>query len=509
VADKSTFDPALGGAQAALADPVSSAPQRPSSAPAPERSAARRGRGARLLPLGAVLLVGLAIWFAPSPAGVDPKAWHLLAIFVATVLGFIVQPMPMSAVAVLGITATVLTRTLTMGQALSGFSSTVVWLIVAAFFIATGFTKTGLGTRIAYGFMRALGRRSLGLSYSLIATDLVLAPGVPSNTARAGGVVFPILKSLGKAFGSEAELGTERRISSFLTVTTYQGTVVTSAMFVTAIAVNPLVVGFARTAGVEIGWSTWALGALVPGLLSLLAVPLVIYRLYPPEIRETPAASEIAAAELARMGPMKRDEWVMLGVFALMLVLWSFSALGVDSTAAALTGVVVLLLTGVLSWDDLLRERDAWNTMIWFATLLMMATFLGELGLMAWFNERVGGAFQGVSWVPTLIGLGLVYFYTHYFFAGNSSHAGAMYVPFLGIAVAVGAPPLATALILGWISSLMACLTHYGTAPGPIFFGSGNVPLRTWWTLGLALSVVHLVIWVVAGIPWWKAIGLL
>jgi DASS family divalent anion:Na+ symporter len=502
VSEKSSIDLGGGGARATLPPPAA----RPlgSTPPGPPRV-----RGAAWGPLAAVLATGIVIWFLPSPEGVEPKAWHLLAIFVATVVGFIAQPLPMSAVAVIGITATVITKTLTMPQALSGFSSSVVWLIVAAFFIASGFSKTGLGTRIAYLFMRLLGKKSLGLSYSLIATDLVLAPGVPSNTARAGGVVFPILKSLGKAFGSEAETGTERRLSSFLTVTTYQGTVITSSMFVTAIAVNPLVVGLARSAGVEISWSTWALGALLPGLVSLLVIPYVVYLLYPPEIRETPAASEIAATELGRLGPMRRDEWIMLGVFALMLVLWSASSLGVDSTAAALAGVVVLLVTGVLSWDDLLRERDAWNTMIWFATLLMMATFLTELGLMAWFNERVGGVFAGIGWVPTILGLSLIYFYTHYFFAGNSSHASAMYVPFLGIAVAVGAPPLLTALVLGYISSLMACLTHYGTAPGPIFFGSGNVPLRTWWALGLAISAAHLVIWLGVGIPWWRAIGLL
>jgi DASS family divalent anion:Na+ symporter len=269
------------------------------------------------------------------------------------------------------------------------------------------------------------------------------------------------------------------------------------------------VVGLAASAGVEISWATWALAALVPGLVSLLAIPFIVYLLYPPEIRETPAASEIAATELSRLGPMRRDEWIMLGVFALMLVLWSSSSLGVDSTAAALAGVVVLLVSGVLSWDDLLRERDAWNTMIWFATLLMMASFLTELGLMSWFNERVGGAFQGIGWVPTLLGLSLIYFYTHYFFAGNSSHASAMYVPFLGIAVAVGAPPLLTALVLGYISSLMACLTHYGTAPGPIFFGSGNVPLRTWWALGLAISAAHFAIWLTVGLAWWRVIGIL
>ena len=476
-------------------------------APAAPTAAAPRRQGVKPWPMAVVLVIGLAIWFWPVPSGVNPRAWHMLAIFVATIVGFVVQPLPVSAVALIGITITVFTGTLTMAQALSGFASPLIWLIVVAFFIASGFIRTGLGPRIAYLFMAALGKRSLGLAYSLIATDLVLAPGIPSNTARAGGVVFPILKSLGKAFGSEPEAGTSRRISAFLTFTAYQGTVITSAMFMTAIVVNPLVAGLARSAGVEITWATWALAGLVPGLVSLAVIPYLIYRLYPPEIRETPAAAEIARAELQRLGPMKTDEWIMLGVFFVMLVLWAFSTLGVDATAAALAGVGLLLITGVLRWEDLLGERDGWNTLIWFATLLMMAGFLTEFGLMKWFTAVIGGVFQNVGWMTTLLGLSLIYFYTHYFFAGNSSHAGAMYVPFLGLAVAAGAPPLLAALILAFFSSLMAGLTHYGTAPAPIFFGSGNVPLRVWWKLGAIISVVNILIWLGVGGVWWKVIG--
>jgi DASS family divalent anion:Na+ symporter len=403
--------------------------------PSPQRAASATPPRTKALSLGVVLLVGVGLWLSAAPAGVEPAAWHLLAVFVATIVGLILSPLPPSALSLIAITVLALTRTLTMAQTLSGFGNPTVWLIIAAFFIACGFTRTGLGARIAYLLVRALGKRSLGLGYSLIATDLVLAPGIPSNTARAGGVVLPILKSLGKAFDSDAESGTARRISAFLTVTAYQGTVITSAMFLTAIVVNPLVAGFARGVGVDITWGTWAVAALVPGLVSLLVVPAVIYRLYPPDIRETPAAAALASTKLEQMGPMSRNERIMLAVFVGMLLLWALSSLGVDTTAAAFAGVGVLLLSGVLSWDDLVREKDAWNTMVWFATLLMMAGFLNELGLMAWFNGGVERAFQGASWMPTLLGVSLLYFYTHYFFAGNSAHAGAMYVPFLSLLV--------------------------------------------------------------------------
>jgi len=221
-------------------------------------------RGARPLTCLAVVLVGASVWLVPPPGDVDPRAWHLLAIFVATIAGIITQPLPVSAVALIGLTVSVLTRTLSMQQAVSGFGNPVVWLVVAAFFIASGFIRTGLGSRIAYVIMAVLGRSSLGLGYSLVATDLVLAPAIPSNTARAGGVVFPILKSLGKTFGSEAESGTSRRISAFLTLTAYQGTVITSAMFLTAMVANPLAAELARGMNIEISWRTWALAAAVP-----------------------------------------------------------------------------------------------------------------------------------------------------------------------------------------------------------------------------------------------------
>ncbi len=464
---------------------------------------------AKIGPLLVTMLVGIGLWFVPEPEGVDARAWHLLAIFVATIVGIISKPLPMGAVAMLGITVTALTGTLTIGQSLSGFGNSVIWLIVIAFFISRGFIKTGLGARIAYLFMAAVGKKSLGLAYSMVATDLVLAPAIPSNTARSGGVLFPILKSIAQSYGSEPDDGTARKIGAFLIKTSFQGTVITSAMFLTAMAANPLAAQIAGDLGVEISWGGWALAALVPGLVSLGVVPWIIYKLYPPEIKETPAAVQIARDELARMGKLKTSEWYMLGTFFLLLILWILGGeLGIHSTTAAFVGLAVLLVSGTLTWSDILQEKGAWNTLVWFSALVMMATYLNELGLIPWFGQTIGGAVEGASWPVAFLILSLVYFYSHYFFASNTAHVSSMYGAFLAVAIAVGAPPMLAALVLGFFSNLFSSMTHYGTGPAPVLFGSGYVEMGMWWKLGAVVSVVNIVIWLGVGGVWWKVLGI-
>lgn len=455
------------------------------------------------------LAIGAVIWFIPSPVDLQEKAWHLFAIFVATIVGFIIKPLPMGGVAILSITAVVLTGTLKLEEALSGFQNTTIWLIVIAFFISRGFIKTGLGNRIAYMFVKLFGRKTLGLSYSLLVSDLILSPAMPSNTARGGGIIFPIAHSLSRTFGSDPENGTEKKVGSFLMQVAFQGVNITSAMFMTAMAANPLAATLAHNAGVTITWTDWALAAIVPGLASLIVVPYFIYKVYPPEIKETPAASEIATEKLKEMGPLKKSEWSMIMVFLLILALWIFGGkLGIDATTTALIGLSVLLLTSVLTWNDVKKEEGAWDTLVWFASLVMMATFLNSLGMIPWFSHLMGTAVHGLPWIWALIALALIFFYSHYFFASNTAHVSAMYAAFLGVAIAAGAPPMLAALLLGFIGNLFGCLTHYGSGPAPVFFGSGYVPQDKWWLLGFSVSVIHLIIWGVIGGLWWKVLGI-
>jgi len=467
-----------------------------------------RSPQAVIIRLAVSIIVAVVIWFLPRPEGVTPEAWHLLAIFVATIVGIILEPLPMGAVALCGLAAVTLTGTLGLKDALSGFGNTVIWLVVMAFFLSRGFIKTGLGARIAYTFMRLLGRRTIGLGYSLIATDLVIAPAIPSITARAGAVLYPIVRSVAEAFDSHPGDGTERRIGAFLIFNSFNGNLITSAMFLTAMAANPLAASMAAEQGIEISWMRWATAAIVPGLVSLLVVPFVLYKLFPPQVKETPRATEMAREKLAKMGPMKTGEGIMLATFALLLLLWIFGKqLHVHSAVAALVGLTILLLTRVLTWTDLLRERGAWDTFIWLSILVMLAGHLSKLGLVGWFSQWMGGMFTGVGWLSAFLLLSLIYFYSHYFFAGNTAQISAMYAGFLGASLAVGTPPLLAALVLAFFSNLFSSMTHYGTGPAPVLFGSGYVRLADWWRLGAIVSVVNIVIWLGVGGVWWKVVG--
>lgn len=404
---------------------------------------------------------------------------------------------------------TALTGTLKVTQSLSGFANSTVWLIVAAFLVARGFIKTGLGRRIAYLFIRAFGRNTLGLAYSIVASELVLSPATPSNTARAGGVIFPIVRSLANTFGSEPG-ETARKIGSFLMKMEFQATVITSAMFITSMAPNPLIVEFAKkTANISMSWGMWALAAIVPGLLSLIIVPFLLYKIFPPEIKVTPQAAEMAHRELEKMGPMGRNEKLMLFVFLLILILWVTGEWSkINSTVVAFVGVSIMLLTGVIKWDDVLAEKGAWDALIWFGGLVMMASQLNTLGFMKWFATSVGGALAGYTWLSALIVLMLVYFYSHYGFASTTAHITAMYVPFLTVAIAAQVPPYLAILTLAFFSALNAGITHYGTGPAPIYFNAGYLDQKTWWILGLIISLVNIDIWIGVGFPWWKLLGL-
>jgi DASS family divalent anion:Na+ symporter len=449
--------------------------------------------------------VGALIWNCSHPENISNNAWHLLAIFTSTIFMILLQALPMGAATLTGLTFTILTKTMPFNVAFGGYKNAVPWLILVAFFIAHGFIKTGLGARVAYKFITILGKRTLQLAYALVLTDLTLAPVIPSLTARTGGVIFPIVKSLAAAFNSSPEQNTSRKIGSYLIMVVFQCTVISASMFLTAMAANPLVQKLGADLGAQITWGNWALAACLPGGVCLALIPFVLFKIYPPELKETPGAILMAQKKLKEMGPMTRDEKVMGIGFVFILMLWIFGKrVGINAATAALIGLCFLLFTSVLTWGELLRIPGAWDTFIWFGALIAMAEGLNTFGLTRWFGNYAASKFANVSWQVGFISMLLIYFYIHYFFASSVAHVGALYLPLVTVSVKLGAPPFAAALSFGIASNIYGSLTHYGCGPAPILYGAGYVTLKEWWGIGFLMSIMNLSIWFVVGGLWWN-----
>lgn len=464
--------------------------------------------GAVILPSIGLLISGFVLWFLEPPTGLTLNAWHLFVIFAITIISLILKPLPMGAMTLIAAVSCVITNTLPLNQVLTCFSSSIVWLIVSAFLLAKGFIKTGLGSRIAYYFLVFFGKSTLGVSYALIVTELFFSPATPSNTARGAGIILPIVKGLSLEYGSTPEINTQKKIGSYLIKLLYQVNVITSAMFVTATAGNPLIVSIVAGHGIDLSWGTWAVACVVPGFINLLFLPFFLYLVYPPQLKVTPEAPIFARKKLGELGPMKVTEIFMAIIFICLLAMWVLGTqLNIDATTAGLLGLCALLLTGVLSWSDIVQEKDAWDTFIWMAILIMLSGKLAQLGITDWFGSFVKNFISGLSWFYALLIIGLLYYYAHYFFASMTAHISALYSTFFVACIAAGAPLMPTALFLGVASSLSAGLTHYGTGTAPAYFRSNYLTLAEWWRVGFFVSIFNIFVWSFVGFIWWNLLG--
>ena len=460
--------------------------------------------------LGAfILFFVLLARMVPPPFELTPLQWNTFFLFFGTIAAILWNRYPMTVVVVISLALGMILKTMTLDQALRGYSSTITWIIVMAFILARSLIKTGLGRRIALVMIRGLGSSSLRLGYAFALSDLMIAPVTPSNTARAGGIIYPIVRSLVLEFDSRPGQSA-RRIGAYLLFTAYQSNIVTSALFLTAMAANALAAQLALdTAGVVIDWGTWFKAASVPGFCSLFLVPALIYFMYPPEIKKTPEAGQFARRELSALGPMSRDERILAVVFVLLALTWATSSWhGTSTVAAAFSAIGLLLVGGVLTRKDLSEESSAWETFLWFGGFLSIAGAVSDSGLIQQLLSSPGVRFQSWNPILALVFLVLAYTYLHYVFVSMTAQIIALYAAFLTLAVSAGAPALLSALVLAFFSNLYACLTHYGDGAAPIFFGSGYIELKDWWRIGFLLSVLHLVVWLGVGLIWWKLIGI-
>jgi L-tartrate/succinate antiporter len=501
----------------------------PGTGNVPAAVQAPAAKGGHAFPWKAALPIAIAIVLAmiPPPEGLAQHAWYFFAIFAGVIVGLMLEPLPGAAIGLIGVAlVTILAPYVLYGPAelakpgfkpanagltwaLSGFSNTTVWLIFAAFMFALGYEKTGLGRRISLGLVKVMGRRTLTLGYAVAFADLLLAPFTPSNTARSAGTVFPVIRNLPALYDSKPNDPSSRRIGGYLMWTAIAATCVTSSMFITALAPNLLAIELInKTAKVTFTWTEWFMAFAPVGLLLLLAVPLLTYVLYPPEVKSGDEVPAWAAKELKTMGALSRREIELAALVLLALALWIFGSDIINATTVAIAVIAIMVIGRVVTWDEIVSNKQAWNTLVWFATLVALADGLAKVGFVKWFAESVGAQMAGVSPTVAMVGLVAVFFFTHYLFASLTAHTTAMLPVMLAVGLGIPGMDMRTfAMLLALTLGMMGILTPYATGPSPVYYGSGYLPAKDFWRLGAIFGVIFIAALLLLGIPWMAMIG--
>ena len=464
--------------------------------------------------LGVLVLIPLIIFLIPPPEGLPLLAWRLFGLYLTAIVGLVLKPYSEPVILLASVAASAVTigntavpkeQAIKMGQVLSGYQSGTTWLVFAAFTLSAAFVTTGLGKRIAYYLIGKMGSTTLGLGYVTVFLDLLIAPATPSNTARAGGIVFPIINSVASALGSEPGTSS-RKAGHYLMINIYMVTKTTSYMFLTAMAPNALALSMmAPILKIDLSWGQWALAAAVPGLLCLLLTPLIIYFCYPPELKKV-NNKEISAKGLLELGPMKQSEKMLAVLFLMALGGWVFSKqLHIDASTVALCVMAAALVINVVSWDDVLKNKGGWNTLIWYGGIIGLSSTLTKAGFFAWLADTLQANLNfGDHNTLALLAILFLSVAIRYLFASGGAYVAAMVPVFATVGAVAGANPMLLALGLLFSNAYGGAMTHYGGAAAPIIFGAGYNDTKSWWIVGAIIGFGSLIVHCTIGIAWWE-----
>jgi DASS family divalent anion:Na+ symporter len=332
--------------------------------------------------------------------------------------------------------------------------------------------------------------------------DAVIAPAFPSNTARSG-VLYPLTYSLAEAAGARPDRMERRRLGAFLMYSGIASLSVSSALWLTAMAANPLGTEIARGVGVDIGFGRWFLAASVPTICAIALLPVMLFHLIGPEVRTTPEAPAAARKALAALGPLTRQERIVLVVFVAMVALWASAAtLGLDSTAIAFLGLAALLVTNAITPGDIGKQGDVLATFIWFAVLFTLSSQLNELGFMEFVGRRLANRLGGLATPTAGLILVVAYVLLHYLFVSQTAHLLALFGVFLDVGVKLGVNPVLLTFQLLFATNYFSLITPQGSSANLLFAGSGYLTQGDLYRFGAITTAVSALVYFVIGTAW-------
>ena len=480
--------------------------------------------GVRIAALGwaACLLVAAIPWFLPAPDGLSASAWIYAGLFAAVFVGLLLAPAPAAVVTLAGLLAASLLRVGAPGSeagpplshsapealrwAFSGFSSPLVWLVFSVAMIGTGVEKTGLGVRIGHILTRCLGKSALGLGYAVTLTETLLALVVPSATARSG-VVQPLVMGI-PALCRSGPARSPRAIGAYLSWVAFASSCVASSLFLTAFIPNLIALDMLKLANLPVpDWRTWFIAVAPGGLLLLAATPLLAYWLYPPDQKRIDTLPHMEDGRVLQSARHSIRQLTLLILLALTLMAWVIGEpLGFATPATALALVCLLVVCGILDWEDVIGNARAWNLVLWLGAMLSLTAGLDNMGILDWCLHRNVRIMQDFTPMMYLVALAVLFFFSRYAMAGSGVYAAMLLPLFLAAGSSLAGMTPADAARFGFLLAalvgLSGVLTPYATGQGMIWFSAGYIRRGEFWFLGLLFGVIYLAVFLAAVVPW-------
>lgn len=468
----------------------------------------------KILKMIPVVLLPLLTWFTQAPEGLDAETWHLFGLCMSLLFGLILKPFsePVISLIILGIGSLIVSKPAVL---YSGFAAQGVWFLLAVLLACGAFKKTGLGKRLAYILLSKFGKTkfgksSLGLGYIMMLCDFILSPATGSNTSRSA-IVFPIFRGVAESFGSYPDKE-PRKIGAYLELLEHVVAMSTAVLFLTGMASNAVIASTIKdVTGIELTWMLWFKAALVPGLIVLLLCPLVIYKLYPPEMKHFDHIEEFVAEKMAELGKMTKQETILLVLFILAILGWMFGPkIGIGMYPVAFAFLALELLTGVMDWDDLMKEKGAWNMYIWYGAFFSLSGAINTGGFYTWLSGKIQNVLDlsAISGLLVLVILMLLSFAVKYFFVSNAAYIASIYPVILTLAAATKVNMMALALMMAFFGGYGALLCNYGNGASIYIYGNGYVKQKDWYLVGTIALFLIFAVYLVIGLPYWTLLGI-
>ncbi|KAI8893217.1 Sodium/sulfate symporter [Globomyces pollinis-pini] len=486
------------------------------------------------------IIIGIIIWNLEID-GLSNSAIQTLAVFISTMLAILMTDHPIALVVAIALVVLVLGKSLDcetvngdwiechkcrikdingtipfdcdpyeggFKTALSGYSQPIVWMILCAFHLGYAVESTLLGKRISLMLMKHMGNHLLGLGFAVFASELLLAPFVPSNTARGGGIILPIVMSLIHTLDSSPTHNQD--LGKYLVLCGAHSNLLISSLFITGAAPNPVVVGTAKKLlDIDFTFMTWTIGAFLPGLICGIILPIFFLWMYKPHYDGKHVIIE-AKNQLELLGPLSVKELQLCTVLGIALTLWmTGDVTDIPETFVAFMALVALLSLNTISWNEVCNNAKAWDTYFWLAGMLVMAEQLSKLGVSDYLGDHCATLIRHITSSPSAASMLLAFFYfiTMFMFSSITGHAVALVGPFLAAGQSIGCSPWLMTAILGYFSSLSACLTPFSTGSVVLYFSQGFFTQTRWVSIGLIVAGIYLSVYLTVGMAWWKLLG--